>query len=701
MNRLNSFVWFVWFLVFLSCGLKAEEQKFERFESAKTFYIVSSFADTMSSPDQSGYVTGSLKRSDAVEAYGRLGQDWVAIRPPSDQFDWISAEHAHLLSGGLNAEILDKATPAFMNASDVELGKLQWQIKLQPTQQVNVIGQYIQRLENGKSRAWYKIQPPAGEFRWIQAASIAAQPPKVLIVKKNQNSKVVPAAYPDESAAMQSEVQAASAVITDVESEPIILGPGESIVAHDDTPLWNMTEGETLLADDQDMPGSYIVDESGEIIASDSGFHADSTCPNCTGENVCDACDPDFGKPIHRLRPIGRLLSCFGLALVEAEGLPAGSCGGCGLATCGTCSGHGALLTRASSIGSLPSRLDSLPRPARSFQRGRVDDSLLMDRLGDARRNLRDSFGQASTDTDGRESILANSADVSLGTPVRNALSDGKDTSRSRNTDENSWNGLPVRGVDTSGVELDVQAPTSQEEWSRRPAGESSGSLLKTSTPTRNHQSNLERPNSDSIERFSDQRLRYCAAELTTIVARPTEQWQLGTLRQEVEQIIENGHEPLVRGEARLLLERIDEFESFRARWMRANFNQIAMNHSQTEASRSSGGSISMASYQKTLPEEPVRNVSIPNMEAAREIINSADAAGWLVAVHSDRSDYPRFALTDDAGKLVAYVESSPALNLRGYLQQPVAIHGQRGMNVLLNARSIYAERVIRLADAK
>ncbi len=69
--------------------------------------------------------------------------------------------------------------------------------------------------------------------------------------------------------------------------------------------------------------------------------------------------------------------------------------------------------------------------------------------------------------------------------------------------------------------------------------------------------------------------------------------------------------------------------------------------------------------------------------------------------MHSGRDDYPKFALTDDAGKLVAYVESSPALNLRGYLQQPVAIHGQKGMNSLLNARSIYAQRVIRIADAK
>ena len=73
------------------------------------------------------------------------------------------------------------------------------------------------------------------------------------------------------------------------------------------------------------------------------------------------------------------------------------------------------------------------------------------------------------------------------------------------------------------------------------------------------------------------------------------------------------------------------------------------------------------------------------------------DASGWLVQVHTTIKGQPEFALTDDAGKVIAYVQSTPALNLRRYLQQPVTVYGTRGYIPNLAAKQILAERVVRM----
>ena len=75
----------------------------------------------------------------------------------------------------------------------------------------------------------------------------------------------------------------------------------------------------------------------------------------------------------------------------------------------------------------------------------------------------------------------------------------------------------------------------------------------------------------------------------------------------------------------------------------------------------------------------------------------SGDASGWLVQVHGSLPGQPEFALTDDQGKVVTYVQTTAALNIRRYLQQPVIIYGQRGYIPNLAARQITVERIARL----
>jgi hypothetical protein len=81
----------------------------------------------------------------------------------------------------------------------------------------------------------------------------------------------------------------------------------------------------------------------------------------------------------------------------------------------------------------------------------------------------------------------------------------------------------------------------------------------------------------------------------------------------------------------------------------------------------------------------------------AQSVTGQGDASGWLVQVHTSQPGQPEYALTDDTGNVVSYVQSTASLNLRRYLQQPVMVHGARGYIPSLAAKQIVAERVVRL----
>jgi len=168
----------------------------------------------------------------------------------------------------------------------------------------------------------------------------------------------------------------------------------------------------------------------------------------------------------------------------------------------------------------------------------------------------------------------------------------------------------------------------------------------------------------NEVESFQTPQIQDALVQLSVIVSRPAEQWNLAPLRDSAQMWIERGETPLVRGEARLLLDRIERFESVRQR--------------------------SSAS-----PIAPPSNFSdaIPLRSPASE----SEMSGWLVAVHTSLPGQPEFAITDDLGNVKAYVRPTTGLNLRRYVQQPVTVFGPQGFLPNLNAKQVVADRVVRL----
>jgi hypothetical protein len=197
--------------------------------------------------------------------------------------------------------------------------------------------------------------------------------------------------------------------------------------------------------------------------------------------------------------------------------------------------------------------------------------------------------------------------------------------------------------------------------------------------------------------------------QLSAIVSRPTRDWQLNSVRDTAVFWIERGETPLVRGEARLLLDRIDRFESIRQRSLALGDTPSAAWSTQTpshtnlqpnsypsnnppSAAQPNQFSVSNASSVSYAPTAPYTE-AVPQRVAAL----GGEMSGWLQAVHTSYPGQPEFALTDDAGNVLAYVRSTPGLNLRRYMEQPVTVFGTRGYIPNLAAKQIIADRVVRL----
>ncbi len=181
--------------------------------------------------------------------------------------------------------------------------------------------------------------------------------------------------------------------------------------------------------------------------------------------------------------------------------------------------------------------------------------------------------------------------------------------------------------------------------------------------------------------------------ELSAMVAGPEQGWNLAPLAQRTRYFIEHGANSIERGQARLLLERIESF-GMMAR------SAAAVGLSPAPQSTALPASVATNPSSAT----PARAASWTTTKAAPTAPESAgsasgqfDATGWLVPVHSSGRDMPTHALTNDTGKIIVYVTPAPGVNLSRFESQPIGVYGLRGYLPQLKTNHIQIQRVVRL----
>lgn len=128
--------------------------------------------------DEDDYAVELLERGTNVEVYKNIS-GWCKIRPPEGSFSWVPARHLRFMDHARRiGEITDPNAIAFIGSNLAKpVGKYKFQIRLDKGEQVAIIGEKrFLRTKEKISETWYKIDPPAGEFRWIEARYLSKPP---------------------------------------------------------------------------------------------------------------------------------------------------------------------------------------------------------------------------------------------------------------------------------------------------------------------------------------------------------------------------------------------------------------------------------------------------------------------------------------------------------------------------------------------
>jgi hypothetical protein len=127
-------------------------------------YINGNDVHIRSGPGQSYYPTDKLKLGQEVEVYRHDPGGWYAIKPVEDSFSWVSAKYLKREENGLavvaEEEVSCRVGSRFSDIRDVI------QVRLHRGEVVEVLDSK-QAGAVPEAKGWYKIAPPAGEFRWV------------------------------------------------------------------------------------------------------------------------------------------------------------------------------------------------------------------------------------------------------------------------------------------------------------------------------------------------------------------------------------------------------------------------------------------------------------------------------------------------------------------------------------------------------
>lgn len=127
-------------------------------------YIMADGVYVRSGPGKNYYPTMKLPLGAEVEVYRHDPGGWYAIRPPEESFTWVAARYVEVGDDGLGTitgeQVAARVGSSFSDIRDVI------QVRLYEGEVVEILGekQFTGSSEAGK---WYRIAPPAGEFRWV------------------------------------------------------------------------------------------------------------------------------------------------------------------------------------------------------------------------------------------------------------------------------------------------------------------------------------------------------------------------------------------------------------------------------------------------------------------------------------------------------------------------------------------------------
>ena len=117
-------------------------------------------SDIRSGPSQSFYATNTLERGTKVSVYQITQDGWCAIRPLEKSFSWIRRDQVATTDRNDVVRVISPQTFSRVGSHHSEIRNVR-SVDLE-------VGDLLAVMDaRSLSGKWVKIQPPAGEFRWI------------------------------------------------------------------------------------------------------------------------------------------------------------------------------------------------------------------------------------------------------------------------------------------------------------------------------------------------------------------------------------------------------------------------------------------------------------------------------------------------------------------------------------------------------
>lgn len=171
----------------LACSLFALTERLSA-ESRQPPYdavIVEDDVYARSGPGKEYYPSSRFRKGDRVVVMRHDRGGWYMIQPPPGSFSWIRKEFVRregdrgvIISEG---QVVVRAGTLFGDDHFVE------QRRLRKGEEVEILGEKTLNDERGDV-AYFKIKPPAGEYRWIPGAKVIASDQQLAGLAKSRNS---------------------------------------------------------------------------------------------------------------------------------------------------------------------------------------------------------------------------------------------------------------------------------------------------------------------------------------------------------------------------------------------------------------------------------------------------------------------------------------------------------------------------------
>ena len=207
--------------------------------------------------------------------------------------------------------------------------------------------------------------------------------------------------------------------------------------------------------------------------------------------------------------------------------------------------------------------------------------------------------------------------------------------------------------------------------------------------------------------------------ELSAMVADDIANWELDFVRSQTQYLLSEELTPTERDRASTLLDRIDRFSDVKLRY--DHLQNVTMKVAENSPSTTSSSDLTqparlpltrsraiqmlsraVGSIGDTSRPNNIRQTSyaVPSSNSpSPELVTPQSSpyvgSGHLMPVYTTRSDLPRYALTDEAGRISAFVSPKSGLNVNRYLRHQVGIVGEESHINRTGSPHLLAERVV------